>query len=443
MILTKEETKKILDKVLKLCKADSAQVALSGGNEQLVRYANNMVSTNLSKSAMNLNISVAFENKKGSSSTNQFDKDSLRKCVQRAEQIAEYAPPDPEFMPPLEPQVYKEIKAFFKNTEEYGPEEKTKIVMDIINHGQEKEMNLFGTFSNSASFLAIANSKGLFGYHKYTSANCTTTARTKDGTGSSRATKDNRDIKKLDAFKVGKEAIERALESRNPKEIEPGDYTVVFEPEALADLLLFIYFAIDARAADEGRSFMSTKDGKSKLGTKVFGENVIVKSIPDHPDLLAFPFDNEGIPSREITWIDKGVVKNLYYSRYWAQKKGKKPSSFTGGIVMEGGKATIQDLIKSVKKGIYIPRLWYIRVVNPMTLLLTGLTRDGVFLIEDGKLKHPLFNLRFNESLETVLNSITMMTKPEIAIGSEFDMSILVPGAKIKNFTFTSVAPSV
>ena len=443
MILSKEETRKILERVLKLCKADSARVGLSGEDEQLVRYANNMVFTNLSKSTMNLGVSVAFENKKGRSSTNQFDEDSLRKCVQRAEQIAKYAPPDPEFLPPLEPQQYKEIKAFIKDTAEIGPKEKTKKVMDIIEHGQKKEMNLFGTFSNSASFFAIANSKGLFGYHKYTSANCTTTARTKDGTGSFKATKDNRDIKKLDAFRVGKEAIERALKSRNPKEIEPGDYTVVFEPEALADLVLFMYFFIDARAADEGRSFMSTKDGKSKLGTKVFGENVTVKSIPDHPDLLSFPFDNEGIPSREITWIDKGMVKNLYYSRYWAKKKGKKPSSFTGGIVMEGGKATMEQLIKSVKKGIYVPRLWYIRDVNPMTLLLTGLTRDGVFLIEDGRLKHPLFNLRFNESLETVLNSITMMTKPEIAIGSEFNMAMLVPGAKVENFTFTSVAPSV
>lgn len=443
MILSKEETKKILERVLKFCKVDSARVGLSGEDEQLVRYANNMVFTNLSKSTMNLGVSVAFENKKGSSSTNQFDEDSLKKCVQRAEQIAKYAPPDPEFLPPLEPQQYKEIKAFIKDTAEIGPEEKTKKVMDIIEHGQKKEMSLFGTFSNSASFFAIANSNGLFGYHKYTSANCTTTARTKDGTGSFRATKDNRDIKKLDAFRVGKEAIERALKSRNPKEIEPGDYTVVFEPEALADLVLFMYFFIDARAADEGRSFMSTKDGKSKLGTKVFGENVTVKSLPDHPDLLAFPFDNEGIPSREITWIDKGVVKNLYYSRYWAKKKGKKPSSFTGGIVMEGGKATLEQLIKSVKKGIYVPRLWYIRDVNPMTLLLTGLTRDGVFLIEDGRLKHPLFNLRFNESLETVLNNITMMTKPEIAIGSEFDMAMLVPGAKVENFTFTSVAPSV
>jgi predicted Zn-dependent protease len=443
MILNKEEAKKILEKVLKFSKADSAQVGLSGGNEQLVRYANNMVFTNLSKLTMNLNVSVAFENKKGSSSSNQVDKDSLRKCVQKAEQIAQYAPPDPEFMPPLEPQEYKEIKAFFKDTAELGPKEKTKTVIDIIEHGQKKEMNLFGTFSNSASFFAVANSKGLFGYHKYTSANCTTTARTEDGTGSFRATKDNRDIKKLDAVKVGKEAIERALRSRNPKEIEPGDYTVVFEPEALADLVLFMYFFIDARAADEGRSFMSTKDGKSKLGTKVFGENVTVKSIPDHPDLLAFPFDEEGIPSQEITWIDKGVVKNLYYSRYWAKKKGEKPSSFTGGIVMEGGKATREELIKSVKKGIYVPRLWYIREVNPMTLLLTGLTRDGVFLIKDGQLKHPLFNLRFNESLDTVLNNITMMTKPEIAIGSEFNMPILIPGAKVENFTFSSIAPSV
>jgi len=443
MILSKEETKKILERVLKLCKADSARVGLSGEDEQFVRYANNMVFTNLSKSTMNLGVTVAFENKKGSSSTNQFDEDSLKKCVQRAEQIAEYAPPDPEFLPPLEPQEYKEIKAFFKNTAEIGSEAKTKTVMDIIEHGQKKEMNLFGTFSNSASFFAIANSKGLFGYHKYTSANCTTTARTKDGTGSFRATKDHRDIKKLDALEVGKEAVDRALKSKNPKEIEPGDYTVVFEPEALADLVLFMYFFIDARAADEGRSFMSTKDGKSKLGTKVFGENVTVKSIPDHPDLLAFPFDDEGIPSQETTWIDKGVVKNLYYSRYWAKKKGKKPSSFTGGIVMEGEKTTIEELIKSVKKGIYIPRLWYIRVVNPMTLLLTGLTRDGVFLIEDGQLKHPLLNLRFNESLETVLNNITMMSKPEIAIGSEFDWPMLVPGAKVENFTFTSVAPSV
>lgn len=443
MILNKEETRKILEQVLKFCKADSAHVSLSGDDEQFIRYANNMISTNLSKTTMNLNVSAAYKNKTGSSSTNQFDDDSLQKCVQRAEEIAKYAPPDPEFMPPLDPQQYKEINAFFKETAEFGPDQKTKLVMDIIEYGKKKEMNIYGTLSNSSSFLSIANSKGLFGYHTYTSASCTTTARTKDGTGSSRVLKEKRDIRKLNPLNVGKEAVEWAIKSRNPKEIEPGDYTVVFEPEAVADFIVFMFFAIDARAADEGRSFMSTKDGKSKLGTKVFGKNVTIKTIPDHPDLLASPFDYEGIPTQEIAWVDKGVVKNLYYSRYWAKKKGKKPTPFTGGLVMDGGKTKIEEIIKTVKKGIYVSRLFYMRAVNPMTLLITGLTRDGLFLIEDGKLKHPLVNMRFNESLETFLNNITMMTQPEIVKGSEFEIPMLAPGAKIENFTFSSVSPSV
>jgi len=443
MILNKEKTKKILDRVIKLCQADSVHVALSGGDEQYVRYANNMISTSLAKTTMSLNVSVAFENKNGSSSTTQFDDKSLKDCVKRAEQIAKYAPPDPEFMSPLKPQKYKEIKAFIKDTAEFGPEQKTRIVMDIIEQGKKNSMNIFGTFSNSANFFSIANSNGLFGYHKYTTANCTITARTKDNTGSARVSKEKRDIKKLDALKMGKEAIDRAKRAKNPREIKPGDYTVVFEPEALADLLIFMYFFIDARAADEGRSFMSTKDGKSKLGSKIFGENVTIKSVPDHPELLAFPFDYEGLPTPEITWIKNGIVKNLYYSRYWAKKMGKKPSSFTGGIVMEGGRASMEDIIKTVKKGIYIPRLFYLRVVNPMTLQITGLTRDGIVLIEDGKLKYPLVNLRFNESLETILNSISMMSKPEIIISSDFDIPMLVPGAKVEKFTFTSIAPSV
>ena len=443
MILNKEKTRNILERVIKLCEADSIHAALSGGDEQFVRYANNMISTSLAKTTMSLDVSVAFKNKNGSSSTNQFDEKSLKECVRRAEMIAKYAPPDPEFMPPLGAQKYKEIKAFIKETEEFGPEEKTRIVMDIIKLGKKKSMNMFGTFSNSAKFLSIANSNGLFGYHKYTTANCTITARTEDNTGSSRISKEKRDIRKLDIIKMGKEVIARANRSKNPREIKPGDYTVVFEPEALADLLIFLYFFIDARAADEGRSFMSTKDGKSKQGTKVFGENVTIKSVPDHPELLAFPFDNEGLPTPEITWIKNGVIKNLYYSRFWAKKKGKKPTSFTGGIVMEGGRTSMDKIIKTVKRGIYVPRLFYLRVVNPMTLQITGLTRDGIFLIENGKLKYPIVNLRFNESLETVLNNITMMSNPEIVISSDFEIPMLLPGAKVENFTFTSIAPSV
>jgi predicted Zn-dependent protease len=443
MILTKEKTNEILTKVLKYCQSDSAHIALSGDDQQYIRYANNMITTNLSQTSMNLNVSVAFGKKNGSSSTNQFDNKSLEACVRKAEQIARYAPPDPEFMPPLPPQSYKDIPAYIKETAEFGPEEKTRLVMDIIEHGKKKDMTVYGTLSNSGSFFSIANSNGLFGYHKYTTASATTTARTKDGSGSNRMLRETKDIRKLDPVQLGQEAIQRAIRSQNPKEIDPGDYTVVFDPEAVADYIIFLFFAIDARAADEGRSFMSTEDGKSKLGIKVFGDNVVIKTQADHPDLLAYPFDYEGLPVEEIAWIDKGVVKNLHYSRYWAKQKGKKPTSFTGGLVMEGGTHTMDDLIKSVKRGIYVQRLFYMRVVDPMKLLVTGLTRDGLFLIEDGKIKHPVVNLRFNESLESLLNNITMMTKPQIVKGSEFEITMLAPGAKIENFTFTSIAPSV
>ena len=202
-------------------------------------------------------------------------------------------------------------------------------------------------------------------------------------------------------------------------------------------------FRFDARSAEEGRSFLSKKGGGTRLGEQLMDEKVTIYSDPFNPELPSSTWSGDGLPREKTTWIEKGVVKNLSYSRFWADKKGVKPLPGPGNIIMEGGTATIDDMIKSTEKGILVSRLWYIRMVDPQTLLLTGLTRDGLFYIENGQIKFPIKNFRFNESPVIMLNNVEALGKPERSISVESYRSYLIPPMKIKEFTFSSLSDAV
>jgi predicted Zn-dependent protease len=237
--------------------------------------------------------------------------------------------------------------------------------------------------------------------------------------------------------------VVKALESRNPQKLAPGKYTVILEPAAVADFLWLLFYNFGAREADEGRSFLSLPEGKNRLGEALFNPAVTVFSDPAFPRIPAFPVGEDGLPVGRTAWIEKGVIKNLNYTRYWAQKSGCEPVAFPANIIMDGSSGSVGDLIRSTEDGVLISRLWYIRDLNPMILLMTGLTRDGVFRIKNGKVVYPVNNFRFNESPVNILKNVVRMSKPVRAMGGETGQSAFVPALKVKDFNFSSISEAV
>jgi len=289
----------------------------------------------------------------------------------------------------------------------------------------------------------MMNSKGLFAYNSSTNVAFSITVRTQDGKGSGYATKGYNDISKLDTKAATQIATDKAIMSATAKAIEPGKYTVILEPTAAAVLVERIFFGLDARQAEEGRSFMSLPGGKTRLGEKLVDERINFYSDPLNPELPTSTWNGDGRPQQKISWIEKGVVKNLTWSRYWAEKKGAKPIPGPDAIVMDGGTKTLEEMIKGTKKGILVTRLYYIRDVDPQSLLLTGLTRDGTFYIENGKIQYPVKNFRFNESPVIMLNNLEELGKVERTVSDESNANYLLPPMKIRDFTFTSLSDAV
>ena len=442
-ILSQDQAQALLKKVLGYSTADECEATLSGSLSGNVRSARNTISTSGASDNVALVVESRFGKRSGVATCNQFDDATLKRCVQRAEEIAKLAPESPEYVPLLGPQQYlASPQSFAQSTANITPDYRAQQVAAGMKLCDERELSSAAFLDDSAGFRAVRNSKGLTAYQPQTSITYSVTVRTPDGTGSGYATADYSDAAKLDAAALTKIAADKAAMSRNAKAIEPGKYTVIMEPAALvantdASLLAALMNSLDARSADEGRSFLSKKGGGNKKGEKLFDERVTIYSDPTNPDIADLTFAGDGRPLQKTTWIEKGVVKNLYTSQFWAQKAGIPNIPRPNGWIMEGGTQSVEDMIKSTEKGILVTRLWYIRPVDPQTLLYTGLTRDGTFYIENGKIKFPVKNFRFNESPVIMLNNLEAIGKP-VRMGGN-----LVPPLKIRDFTFTSLSDAV
>tara|TARA_R110002073_G_scaffold279026_1_gene442824 strand:+ start:61584 stop:62900 length:1317 start_codon:yes stop_codon:yes gene_type:complete len=436
-IYTKEEARQILEKALSYSTADACQVNLSGSESGNIRYARNTVSTAGHRSNQNLSVQSNYGNKSAGASIDEFDDESLKKVVKRSEELAQISPENPEFMGVLGPQTYDESITFSESTAKITPEYRAEVANSSIEPAAAKEVTAAGFMNDSAGFSAMMNSKGLFAYNKSTDISFTVTMRSNDGTGSGWVSRDFNDVSKFDAAEASKVAIDKAIMSREAKAIEPGKYTVILEPAASIGLLGNMRRALSARTADEGRSFMSKEGGGTKLGLKIVDERVNIWSDPLDPEVPTSTWNGEGMPLKKMSWIENGAVKNLAYDRFWAKEKGVDPVPFPPNMIMAGGDASLDDLIKGTKKGILVTRLWYIRGVDPQTLLFTGLTRDGTFYIENGKIKHPVKNFRFNESPIIMLNNLETLGQQVRIDGN------LIPYMKIRDFTFTSLSDAV
>lgn len=439
-ILSPADAQALLQKVLSYSTADECAASLSGRTTGNIRYARNSVSTAGAADTVSLAVESRFGKRSGVATCNEFDEATLRRCVQRAEEIAKLAPESPEYMPLLGPQQYVSPPSSAPTL--LTAATRAQAAADSINLCAARNLTAAGFIDGGTRFQALRNSKGLTAYQQTTNTDFSVTVRTADGKGSGYAIADFTDPSKLSAKALTQRAADKAAASVNAKAIEPGKYTVILEPAALMDsgdlsLLGGLLFNMDARSADEGRSYLTKKGGGNRLGEKLFDERITIYADPLNAEAPGNAFDDEGLPTKRLSLVEKGVVKNLLYSRFWAEKNKTQPTAFPTGFVMAGGTQSTAELIKSTQKGILVTRLWYIREVDPQTLLYTGLTRDGTFYIENGAIKFPIKNLRFNESPIVMLNNIEAIGRPQRLAGC------LVPPLKIRDFTFTSLSDAI
>ncbi len=442
-ILTEAEAKALLTKVLSYSKADECEVNLLSEERGNLRYARNEVSTSGSVVNKNLAIQSAFGKKVGRATIDEFDDASLEKVVRRSEELARLAPENPEYVGILGPQQYMNASGFFDSTAGISSADRAAAAGKSLALTRDDNLIGAGFLDDSYGMTAMMNSKGLFAYYPSSSVNFSLTVRTTDGKGSGYVTRGYSDFAKLDTASATRIAMQKAQASADARALEPGKYTVILEPTAAAVLVETIAFDIDARSADEGRSYFSKAGGKSRLGDKIVDDRVTIYSDPANPELPASPWSGDGRPQEKTIWIDKGVVRNLAYSRYWAQKTGSKATPPPNNLIMMGGNSSLEEMIKSTPRGILVTKLWYIRSVDPQTILLTGLTRDGTFYIENGRIKFPVKNFRFNESPIIMLNNLEALGKAERVVSTETFSNYLIPPMKIREFTFTSLSDAV
>lgn len=443
-MLTRDQAKTITDKVLSLSKADQAVVTLRDETTSHLRFARNTPSTSGTSSDVSLTVASSFGNRTGAATANQLDDASLAAVVRRAEELARLAPEDPEFVPALGAQAYAEVAAHDEETASRGPERLADGVARCLTDAVAKDLVAAGYTQSQALCEAMATSGGLFGYHRSTGAYLSETARTRDATGSGWAAAADHRIGHIDYGAVSRTAVAKALASAAPRDLAPGSYVTILEPACVANLLGMMMFSMDARRADEGRSYFSASDGGNRRGEKLFPESVHVYSDPADALAPGRPWGDDGVAQQRRAWIEGGTLANLAVDRYWAQKTGAEAIPRPTNLIMRGGAGTVDDLIASTERGVLVTSLWYIRSVDPRTMLLTGLTRDGVFWIEDGKISHPVHNFRWNDSPISVLKNVEAMSAAvRMPPRPWHASSFMMPALKVKSFQLSSVSEAV
>ncbi len=455
--LNESDTQALLKKILGFSKADDCEVTITGDHSGNLRFARNAVSTSGGSENISVVVESSFGKRTGLATGNELDDASLEKVVRRAEDIARLAPENPEFEPALGPQKYEQPAGYFEPSAHIDPLARAQAAATSLELCKAAKLVAAGFLQDHSTGTARANGKGLAGFYRETGADFSVTIRTEDGKGSGYGVADVNDFSKLDTGKVSQVAIQKALGSRETRAIEPGKYTVILEPAASVDLLGHMVSQMDARTAEEGRSFLSKAGGGTRLGEQLVDERVHIYSDPMNAEVPGAPWSPDGRARGRVDWIKGGVVTNLAYSRFWANKKGvpeeKAPAGigsgrgfnrrsvggFEGeqGVIMEGGDHSLDELVKGVKRGILVTRMWYIRPIDPQTLLYTGLTRDGTFYVEDGEIKYAIKNFRFNESPVIMLNNVEALGRPERANGC------LIPPMVVRDFTFSSLSDAV
>jgi predicted Zn-dependent protease len=449
---SRDEVKAITDKVLNMAKADAVEVDFTGGERSATRFANSNITANIVQFDRNVNVTVYYGSRSASASTREFDDQSLRNAVEDAQKQAQAARENPDAMPLVEgPQDYVPVDAALPSGVNFGPAERAQMVKQSLDVCQKKGVIGSGYIPKLHQTTCSANSKGLFAYYQYAEASFILTCRTKNGDGSGWAGLTGvKNVGLIDATTLTEVAADKALKSVKPRAIEPGRYTTILEPRANARFLSLMTGLFNARTVESsvGNYFSGKQAGTTKLGEKLFSDAFTLKSDVGNAILRQTPIGPDGMAARPVTWIEKGVLKNLSYDRAWArrQKKDPTPVAINQSLVMEGSDTTIDQMIKTTKRGLLVTFFWYIRAVDAQTLLNTGMTRDGLFLIENGEIAGPVQNFRWNMSPLVGYNNITAVGTPvPIHTGESYDGpgTALVPPVRIEDFFMTSISPAV
>jgi len=444
--LSRDETKRLTDRVLALARADQTRVAVRAGVSGFTRTAMNRITTAGSTNEVTVRVTSAIGRRVASVDTNRLDDRALEQTVRDSEALARLSPENPEQLPEPAAQTYASVDGYYTSTGDLTTEDRARAASLVLERSKAANTIAAGFIDVFAGSQAVANNNGLFAYHASTGVASTLTVRTPDGGSSGWAGDEGADWTTIESERIAADAFAKCQAWRDKTTLEPGTYEAVLEPTAVGMLMLRMTNAFDARSADEGRSYFSKRGGGTMLGEKVFDERVTITSDPAFKNAETAPFTGAGEPVGAETWVEKGVLKNLAYSRFWAGRQNAAPRPGMSNFIMSGGDATLDELIASVKRGVLITRFWYIRPLNPRQLSQTGLTRDGTFLIENGKVVRPVTNFRFNQSLADLLKDVELMGRPtRVCAGesSSVGTPIVVPALKVKAFNLSSVSDAI
>ena len=450
---SREQVKALTDKVLNMAKADAVEVDFNGGERSGTRWANSTITVNLVQQDQQLSVNVRLGNKVGSSSTREFDDESLKAMVDEATEAAKAARENANLQPLTKgPQDYIPVDAALSPMVNFGPGERAEMVRKSVAICDKKGALGSGYIPKTYQTTCSANSAGLFAFYQYAEAGMILTCRTPDGRGSGWAGITGvKDLSLIDPVRISEIAADKAVKSQKPRALEPGRYTVILEQRPAARFLSLMTNIFNARAVETGpRSYLTGDErGTSKIGEKVFSEQITLKSDIGNPILRQTSILADGRPARPVTWVEKGVLKNLYYDEQYAArvKKEPTPATLNMSLVLEGSNPqSLEQMIKSTRRGLLVSFFWYIRPVDQPTLLNTGMTRDGLFLIENGEIAGPVQNFRWNMSPIVGYNNLTAVGKSvSMHTGESYDGggTALVPAVRMEDFYMTSVSPAV
>ena len=460
-MLTKEQAAGIFDRIRRFSSADEVEAIFTGSRFALTRFANNSIHQNVEEENSVVSIRTNFAGRTARATANQFDDESLRRAVAASESLARVQAPDPDLLPmpdaheaggrtgeaPVAPS-----SRFFDETAAITPADRAEVVKTIVSVAGKHKLTTAGIYSNSESREGIFNSRGLANWHHQTLAEISITMLAEDSSGWQKL--NSPDVTNLDPMRLAETAARKAVESAHPREIAPGKYTVILEPAAVLDIVGFMFWDYSGVAILDQRSFLN-----DRIGAKLFGGNINIWDDAAHPLQAGSPFDGEGMRRQRVQLAENGVVKRVVYARATARKmKSSEYAAKVGPIEPTGHgfplpnemgempmnivfgapekTKTMEEMIASTERGVLVTRLWYIREVDPYEKIVTGMTRDGTFLVENGKVQCGLRNFRFNESLISMLSNVEAMSTPIRACGEEsFDM--VVPAMKVREFNFT------
>ena len=443
-MLDRGEALKICEAVLEQAKtagAEDASVSVQSSVDAHARFADNRITTSGRAEDLVVTATVWVGRRRGAATGNDASAAALKRLAEEAVQIARVSPVHREYVPTLGALTYAENRGFAAGTADIDVAARAAALQAALDACRTAKVTGAGFHTANGSATAVATANGNRRYFRSTRAGLSVTARTADGTGSGYFSGDHFDLARLDTKQIVEEAVGKAVRSQQPKPIEPGVYPVILEPEAAGDLIGFLTGSLDARTADEGRSAFSGKEGKTRVGEQLFNEHLNLYSDPAHPDLPSAPSTGEGIPASRLSLIKAGVLEHLEYSRFWAQEKKREPSPGPVNYIMESTQppVAIADMIKTMDRGLLISRFWYVRQIDPRTVMLTGLTRDGLWWIEKGQVRYPVRNLRFNQSVLAMLAPWNVL-----AIGAPVRKApLMVPALKLAGFTFTSISDAI